>query len=52
MNQHLFEGCQSNVFFLKSSFLRSLLDWAVVFVPNFSSSDLVDLGNFLDCRSL
>jgi hypothetical protein len=48
MNQHLFEGCQ----FLKSSFLRSLLDWAVVFVPNFSSSDLVDLGNFLDFRSL
>jgi hypothetical protein len=33
---------------LKSS-LRSFLDWAVTFVPNFSSSNLVDV-NFLDFR--
>jgi hypothetical protein len=33
---------------LKSSFLRSLLDWAVAYVPNFSSSNIVDLVNFLD----
>jgi len=33
-------------------FLRSLLDWDVVYVPSFSSSNLLDLVNFLDCRCL
>jgi hypothetical protein len=53
-NQRLFEDRESNVHFvlqLKSSFLSSLLDWAVSSVPNFSSSSLVDLENFLDFRS-
>jgi hypothetical protein len=36
----------------KSSFFRSLLDWVVVHVLNFDSMNLVDLINFLDCRSL
>jgi predicted LPLAT superfamily acyltransferase len=36
------------VLLLKSSFLRSLLDRAVAYVPNFSSSNPVDLFNFLD----
>ena len=48
MNQHLFGDCESNVLSLKSSFLS----WAVVYVPNFSSSNLVDLVTFLYCRSL
>jgi hypothetical protein len=43
---------KSNVFSLKSLFLRSLLDCAVVYVFNFSSLDLVDLVKFLDCGSL
>jgi hypothetical protein len=33
---------------LKSSFLRFLLDWAITYIPNFSSSNLVDFVNFLD----
>jgi hypothetical protein len=36
---------------LKSSFLSALLDWAVTFVPNFSSSNLLGLFDFLDFRS-
>jgi hypothetical protein len=48
-NWCLFEDCESNVLCLKSS-LSSLLDWAVAFVPNFSSSNLVDLVHFLDFR--
>jgi hypothetical protein len=36
---------------LKSSFL-SALDWVVTFVPNFSSSNLVNFVNFLDFRLL
>jgi hypothetical protein len=51
-NQHLFMNCESNVLSLESSFLRSLLDWIVVYVPNFSSSNLVELVNFLDCRTI
>ena len=43
---------KSNVLSLKSLFLRSLLDWAVVYVFNFSSLDLVDLVKLLDCGSL
>jgi hypothetical protein len=31
---------------LKSYFLRSFLDWTVIYVPNLSSPDLVDLINF------
>jgi hypothetical protein len=36
-----FENCKSIVLCLKSSFLGSLLDWAVAYVPNFSPN-LVD----------
>jgi hypothetical protein len=42
-----FEDRKSNVFKLKSS-LSSHLDWVITFVPNFSSSNLLDLVNFLD----
>jgi hypothetical protein len=45
-NQFLFEDCESNVLCLKSSFLRSLVDWTVAYVPNFSSSNLVDSITF------
>jgi hypothetical protein len=31
---------------LKSSFLRYLLDWAFVYVPSFSFSNILDLINF------
>jgi len=47
-----FEDCESNVLQLKSSFLSSLLDWAVFFVSNFSSYSLVDFVNFLDFRPI
>ena len=30
------------------SYFSALLDWAITFVPNFSSSNFVDLVNFLD----
>jgi hypothetical protein len=46
-NRLLFEDCESNVLQFKSSFLKSLLDWGITFVPNFSSFNLVDV-NFLD----
>jgi hypothetical protein len=49
-NQCLFEDHESNVIQLKSSFLSALLDCVVNFVPNFSSSNLVDLVNLLDFR--
>jgi hypothetical protein len=42
----------ANVLQLKASFLSSLLDWAVSFVPNFSSSNLVDFVYFFDSRWL
>jgi hypothetical protein len=48
-NRHLFADYESNVVCLKSLFLRSLLDWAVAYVPNFSSN-LVGIVNFLDFR--
>jgi hypothetical protein len=51
-NRRLFEDSESNVLFQKSSFLRSLLDWVIVNVPNFDSENLVDLICFLDCSSL
>jgi hypothetical protein len=47
-NRRFFEDHESNVLQLKPSFLSALLDWAVTIVPNFSSSNLVDLVNFLD----
>jgi len=37
MNRRLFENCVSYKLYLNSFFLRSLLDWVVVYVPNFSS---------------
>jgi hypothetical protein len=43
MNWRLFKDSESNVLFQKSSFLRSLLDWVIVNVPNFDSENLVDL---------
>ena len=49
-NPCLFEDRKSNVLQLKSSFLSALLDWFVSLVPNFFSSNLVDLVNFLDFR--
>jgi hypothetical protein len=51
-NQHLFEDYESNELYLKSSFLRSLLDWVVVYVLNFSFSNILNLVNFLDFRRL
>jgi hypothetical protein len=29
--------------------MRSLLNWAIVYIPNFSSGNLVDLICFIDC---
>jgi hypothetical protein len=52
INRHIFEDRDSIVLQLKSSFLSALLDWAVTFVPNFSSSNLVDFVSFLDFRPL
>jgi hypothetical protein len=49
-NRCLFKDRESNVLKLKSFFLSALLDWVASFVPNFSSSNLVDLVNFLDFR--
>jgi hypothetical protein len=49
-NRRLFEDLESNVLCLKSSFFRLLLDWVVAYVPNFSSSNLVDLVDLLDFR--
>ena len=49
-NKTFFEDCESNVLQLKFTFLSALLDCVVNFVPNFSSSNLVDLVNFLDFR--
>jgi hypothetical protein len=37
---------------LKYVFLRSLLDWVVIYVPNLPSSNLLNLVNFLDFRHL
>jgi hypothetical protein len=51
-NRRLFENSETNVFFLKSSFLRSLLDWAIVYVFNFPSGNLVHLICFLDFNSI
>jgi hypothetical protein len=50
-NRWIFENSESNVLLLKSSFLRSLLDWALAHVPTFSSGNLVDLICFLDCNN-
>jgi hypothetical protein len=46
----LFEDSETNVL-LKSSFLRPLLDLAIVHVPNFPLENLVDLIYFLDCSN-
>jgi hypothetical protein len=50
-NCRIFEDSESNVLLLKSSFLTSLLDWALAHVPTFSSGNLVDLICFLDCNN-
>jgi hypothetical protein len=50
-NRRLFEDSESNVLLLKSFFLRSLPDWTLAYVPNFSSGNLVDLICFLDCNN-
>jgi len=52
MNWRLFKDSESNVLFQKSSFLRSLLDWVIVNVPNFDSENLVDFICFSNCSSL
>jgi hypothetical protein len=52
MNRRIFEDSSANVLFLKSSCLRSLLGWVLVNVPNFVSTNLVDLISFLHCSSL
>jgi hypothetical protein len=49
-SRRLFEDSEISVLF-KSSFMRSLIDWAIVHVPNFSSGNLVDLICFLDCSN-
>jgi hypothetical protein len=51
MNCRLFEDSETNVLLLKSLFLRSLLDWSIVYVPNFPKENLVDLICFLNCSS-
>jgi hypothetical protein len=51
-NRHHFEDRETALLCLKFLFLRSLLDWAVVYVPTFSSSNLFDLVNFLDSRRI
>jgi hypothetical protein len=50
VNWRPFETYEYNVLGLKSYFLRSLLDWVIVDVHNFSSSNLEDLDNFLDFK--
>jgi hypothetical protein len=52
MNHRIFEDSETKVLFLKSSFLRSLLGWVLVNVPNFVSINMVDLICFLHCSSL
>jgi hypothetical protein len=52
MNHSIFKVSETNVLFLKSSFLKSLLGWVLVNVPNFVSTNLVDLICFLHCSSL
>jgi len=47
-----FEDSETNILFLNSSFLRSLLRWVLVNVPNFVSTNLIDLICFLHCSSL
>jgi len=49
-NSHLFEDCETNVLLLKASFLQLPFKLGT-FVPNFSSSNLVDFVNILDFRS-
>jgi hypothetical protein len=51
MNCRLFKDSETNVLFLKFSFFKSLLDWVIVYVPNFPSGNLVDLICFLVCSS-
>jgi hypothetical protein len=45
-NRRIFEKSETNVLFLKSSFLSSLLGWVLVYVPTFVSTNLVDLISF------
>jgi hypothetical protein len=52
MNRRIFEDNETNVLFLKSYFLRSLLGWVLVNVPNFGSTNIVDLICFLHCSKL
>jgi hypothetical protein len=52
MNHRIFEDSETNMFFLKSSFLKSLLGWVLVNFPNFVSTNLVDLISFFHCSSL
>jgi hypothetical protein len=51
-NCRIFEDSETNMLFLKSFFLRSLLGWVLVNVPNFVSTNLVDLISFLHCSTL
>jgi hypothetical protein len=52
MNLRIFEDSETNVLFLKYSFLKSLLGWVLVNVPNFISTNMIDLICFLHCNSL
>jgi hypothetical protein len=51
-NRRIFEDSEFNVLLLKSSFLRSLLNWALAHVPILSSGNLVDLICSLDCNNI
>jgi hypothetical protein len=46
MNHLHFEDCETHVLSLKFTFLRSLLDWTVVYVPSSSFLNLLGLVNF------
>jgi hypothetical protein len=50
-SSHVAKDSKNNVLLLKFSFLRYLIDWAVVYVSNFSSGNLVDLICFKGCSS-
>jgi hypothetical protein len=52
MNCRIFEDSEANVLFIKSSFLKSLLGWVLINVPNFVSTSMVGLICFLHCSRL
>jgi hypothetical protein len=52
MNCLNFKDCETSVLSLKFNFLRSLLDWTVVYVLSSSFLNLLDLVNFLDFSNL